>query len=385
LLLYQSLDIVERRFEQRHETKIDPESAREIASYITQAHQWFSSAKLAGGLVRPLALYYGVLALSRSLILFISPRENNLDKAHGLRNIDWGHSESANDTLVRDALSLRFNISRGTFSQLAAVTENVERAEVVKLSSVYPELTGIEGSSRSVVRWYSRGSTKFTKNQSLSFGDIISRLPDLAGTFEATRDARSSCYPVAIALIEHGTNLGLPPSIDYSRIDLGRIGLSIPSLVDVIKELGIPENQLEVISEETGSRIQTKLHHNSVKGLMETLPPIRTDILGRNFFVTPFPGQIVLSSLTTLFATAWVLGSIVRYYPTDWIQLTTIQKGDSSFPLLRAAIDLVETRYPLEVLDLFERQWPSDALSNQSHLGSDSPDDTNAVYLELTF
>jgi hypothetical protein len=133
LSLYESRDIAARLFKQRHALELNADAAYGIVSHVAQAREYFSSAERAAPLVRPLLVYYGVLALSRGVILFLNPsaKEGTLKQAHGV---------TANTTLsagIAKIGELGIELARGTFAELSAVTHNRERASVFK--APYPE------------------------------------------------------------------------------------------------------------------------------------------------------------------------------------------------------------------------------------------------------
>ncbi len=93
LSLYQSRDLLEERYKERHGGTPSDGKCREIASHLIQGGQYFAAAQSAGDLARPLLLYYGVLALTRALILFAdkAARETTLAEAHGLAAHEWSN------------------------------------------------------------------------------------------------------------------------------------------------------------------------------------------------------------------------------------------------------------------------------------------------------
>ncbi len=129
LSLFKSRDLVERKFRERHSLTLRAEKAREIVSAIAQAREFFRSASGAAELVRPLLLYYGVLTLSRGLILFLKPslREASLKQSHGLSVIDWGQLVSGG---VQALPLARIRVDGGTFAELAEATGNIERNRI---------------------------------------------------------------------------------------------------------------------------------------------------------------------------------------------------------------------------------------------------------------
>ena len=75
LSLFQSTDIVRRWFKERHNRSLNLERATEIAACFLQGDQYFKSSQHAADVVKPLLLYYGILSLSRGIILFLDPRK----------------------------------------------------------------------------------------------------------------------------------------------------------------------------------------------------------------------------------------------------------------------------------------------------------------------
>src|SRR4051812_25395477 len=121
LALYESRDLVARLFRERHSRDIAAEKAGELVAYLAQAREYFLSARRAGDLVSPLLTYYGVLALTRWLILFRSHnlRESGLAKRHGLSAVKWDEQLAQG---LSEFVNTRVRVeSGGTFAQLATV------------------------------------------------------------------------------------------------------------------------------------------------------------------------------------------------------------------------------------------------------------------------
>lgn len=71
LSLYESTDLVKRFAAQRTGRSPNTTKAREISAHSAQGREYFRSAAGTGELVRPLILYYGVVALARGAVLFL--------------------------------------------------------------------------------------------------------------------------------------------------------------------------------------------------------------------------------------------------------------------------------------------------------------------------
>jgi hypothetical protein len=62
----------------------------DLISYFAQGPGYFGAAHNADLLVRPLLLYYGVVALTRGFLLLTDPNENTvLRESHGLSAVGW--------------------------------------------------------------------------------------------------------------------------------------------------------------------------------------------------------------------------------------------------------------------------------------------------------
>jgi hypothetical protein len=128
LFLYESRDQVTRRWELRHDLEASAGKARDINSALAQGREYFEASEHAGELVRPLLLYYGVLAMSRGVVLFADRegREATLSQAHGLQLQGWDGLESGAAAAAHlHELSVR--VTGGTFAELAKATRNTER------------------------------------------------------------------------------------------------------------------------------------------------------------------------------------------------------------------------------------------------------------------
>src|SRR5262245_1989886 len=118
----QSFDLVQREFHRWHGRELNAERTWEIVSSFVQGQEYFESAATAAEAVRPLLLYYGVLSLSRGLIIFLQNiSEAALKPSHGLEMKSWRDTLAAKD---RNVLDLSVSITEGTFSELASATRN---------------------------------------------------------------------------------------------------------------------------------------------------------------------------------------------------------------------------------------------------------------------
>jgi hypothetical protein len=117
---FESKDIV-KRFAKKYDYNLNSSKALEINSAFIQGREYFSSSQKADISVRPLLQYYGVVALSRGLILILNKdaRENNIIPSHGLKIKNW--SDISKSGKIEDII---LKSSNGTFNEVIKVTNN---------------------------------------------------------------------------------------------------------------------------------------------------------------------------------------------------------------------------------------------------------------------
>ena len=72
------------------------------------------------------------------------------------------------------------------------------------------------------------------------------------------------------------------------------------------------------------------------------------------YVAVPFPRGLRLSQLGMTYVTSYVLGMLVRYYPTHWIALINGCKGDRLWPTINRAQQYIEIAYPELVAEYVE-------------------------------
>ena len=91
------------------------------------------------------------------------------------------------------------------------------------------------------------------------------------------------------------------------------------------------------------------------------------------YLAAPFPGGARYSQLCITYMVAYVLGMLVRYYPTHWISLIQGDKGDTMWPTINRAQQFVEITYPELVTEMI-----TDNLSEADVRNVAQSEDTNA-------
>lgn len=79
---------------------------------------------------------------------------------------------------------------------------------------------------------------------------------------------------------------------------------------------------------------------------------------GALYVIRPIAQGGAVSSLCLLYVASFFTGTLVRYHAPTWLSLVSKGVGDSSFPLLKAAVTQVEREYPYYILAELEDQLP---------------------------
>jgi hypothetical protein len=333
LSLFESRDLVERKFNERHKLSLSAQKATEIVSSMAQAREFFRSATAAADHVRPLLLYYGVLTLSRGLILFLRPshRETSLKQSHGLSVVDWGQQLSAG---VQNLPLVRIHVEGGTFSELADATQNHERSLI--WTAPYPNRAALN----------QVGASEYPSAFELTAKDILGRLPDVAPLYEEVFSALPACVPAFVFHLSASTQTDLDVFPLNGRLIEDRALRELYIRSDVTEFRQAAKHNFH----RDGPHWSWRIKHMSVEEMEAALPAIATESGGALYFIAPFPNGVRMSTLSLLFVASYVVGMLARYYPTHWLSLLGRQKGDFTLPLLQKTLKTIELRFPELVL-----------------------------------
>lgn len=338
LSLYESTDLVRSLFQQRHGRELNAEKAREIVSAVAQGREYFSAAAEAGLLVRPLLQYYGVLSLSRGLILLLSHnlRETSLPQAHGLSSIGWANMLAANTWRPAE---LQVKVSSGTFLSLLTSTGNSDVSVV--FTGPYPDRI-VFPRTRAVV-----GLNEST----LTFQQVLSRVSELRDVYERSFGQCASNYRAFVFTFSATTQ---------SDIDLfnGRHGL--PCEEQLREELSLPA-EVPIQSTAQHNFLPPELHlryrvlHPPGTSFIERLPQIENLPDGSMSIVAPFARGLSISRIGKFFVLSYFLGTLARYHPTSWLAIMqSRQRGDFMLPVVREAMAAIQEHFPALIVKELE-------------------------------
>lgn len=347
LAVYESAELVKSALSKRFGKAPVQHRPLEIAAYVSQGRQYFEAAKNSESLIKPLVLYYGVLSLSRGVILCsdIGLRHDAIVSSHGLSSAGW---KALLGEDVRSLPLLPLRPTKGTFLQLANATGNTERSLVYLFYRERFRLSQ-QGSKSDVIR-----------GAEFSFKDVMSRLADVTDLYTIAFSEPSKAHAAFVLL---------HPDLQTDYYIL-KSSTSEPSLARVRTAFGLhPDLQI---------RCEDQYHHvGDLQGLYfninkNTSPdemrdyvlPIKNDMRNIPYVVEPFSDRIVLSTLSLLFLASFTLGNMVRYFPLQWSELVSRGIGDAILPLLRATESLIENRFPELVLQEIESLLTLDRRTN---------------------
>ena len=329
LSLYESTDLV-TLFQRRHGRELSAEKAKEIVSAMAQGREYFSAAAEAGLLVRPLLQYYGVLSLSRGLILLLSHnlRETSLPQAHGLSSVGWGSLLTAD---TRRPEELQVKVSNGTFPLLLESTGQSELCAV--FTGPYP----------SQITFPRPRALASLSEVSLTFQQVLSRVLELRDVYERTFGQPASNYRAFVFTSSVTTQ---------SDVDIfhGRHGLPLEQ--QLREELSIPadiplQSAVQHHFVQPGPHLRYRLLHPAGSNFIGMLPPFENLPDGSMAIVAPFAAGLSISRIGRFFLLSYISGSLARYHPTSWLAIMqSRQKGDFLLPVIRVAMNVIQRQFP---------------------------------------
>jgi hypothetical protein len=349
LSLYESTDLVMRFYHERHGSAPSDEKKHAVAAYMAQGRQYFQSARDASDLVKPLLLFYGANALAKCVILFLNPAPDatDLKPSHGLSQNRW---EDELRKGLASLLGIRAKVTDGTFSELVSCTRGTERLHI-PVESPHPEYYPDHEAVAKV------GIGAFPQKTVLTLRDILSRMPGLARVYERTLNLPANYYRAFVRMHPyHGEYSSTTFMVQRTRFGLP----DWPSLSSSLNLSSAFSMTAEIFHETTEDRenIEFSLKDVDPKGTVGQWPSVLADEHGALYVIRPIAQGGAISSLCLLYVASFFTGTLVRYHAPTWLSLVSKGVGDSSFPLLKAAVTRVEREYPYYILAELEDQLP---------------------------
>jgi hypothetical protein len=77
--------------------------------------------------------------------------------------------------------------------------------------------------------------------------------------------------------------------------------------------------------------------------------------IGSARYVARFSDACDLSKPVATYALAYILGMLVRYFPTTWMMIVRSERADAGLPTLLECVAYIESRFPMMIADALER------------------------------
>ena len=325
LLSLESRDITQQRFEQIHSRKLNARRTREINAAAKQAREYFRNGSTSDHSVRPLLTFYGVTSLSRALLLLLKADggEEGLHRGHGIETVRWGELMSGGTTDGLTRLSeLRVRVRSGLFSDFMKYTSNRMAIHI----------------RSAAVDWRCRYDVP-EHYEEISVEDLFSRMPDL---WQAYSDISSARRHVPVQELTYTENSGL--RIKVKKEIFSEIRVAYESLGYAVIDDG--EWCIVTCSSDRAREEFPQFIHTYVNKLFGSIPNL--------FIAEPFPGGARYSQLCVTYMVSYILGMLVRYFPTHWVTLIHGDRGDSMWPTIVRAQQVVEDSYPELVAEMIK-------------------------------
>ncbi len=323
LLGFETRDLVERFIKNRHGREINVNRIQQITSNFIQGREYFRSAEESNITVKPLLQYYGVMALSKGLILSLnlSLTEHQLKSSHGLDIKNWKQVLKN-----KDFENLRITIGEGTFSELINTTENKNYLSA----------------STSAINWISILDTPKTGDE-FTLKQVIQYFPDLYKEYQSWISEKlhfAIIHELKTLPEQNKVQVKLEGEIDKASIDL------------FFPDKYCPDKSIENVKHETIVKYSnlkwtpniTQRWHGAFN-------------IGDGCVIPTMPGDIGLNLLSGMYIISYVFGMMARYYPTSWIGIRRVEKGDKIYPFVHRILDFIHEKYPKQILDFLNSPY----------------------------
>ncbi len=323
LLPLESRDITQRRFNQIHHRELNARRTNEITSAAKQAREYFRNASSSDYSVRPLLTFYGVLSLTRALTLLLRREggEEALKGSHGLETVNWAQTMTGSiEDGLRNIEKLTIRTTAGLFSQFLNQSKNQIPIHI----------------HSSKVDWSICHDVPNT-GLTLTFDDLLSRTPDLHKEY---------------------SDLGKIPKyspihdLSFNNEDGFKAKTAAKMLAPMSASFQNAGYTLEIQKDVTTIECSAQNIQDHTPIFMHGYLDKIFSSIPRLHIVEPLPNDVTLSQMAITYMHSYILGMLVRYYPTHWVSLIQGSRGDKYWPTLNRVQRYVEIVYPELVAEL---------------------------------
>ncbi len=325
---FESHDYVKTWYKRVHGGSANATKISQINACFVQARELHENASSVGISVKPLLLYYSVLTYCRGAILLNNKekKEESLKPSHGLEEVNWRETLQSGIHNILD-LKIRSN-GKGTFQELEETCWNL-----VTFRS-FQGATSTIGSDG-----HNLGKISFAEDRScLTLGDLLSRLQSTASSF-APITGRTAQYALPrISSMSDGLHIAFP-FVGNPEAFAGLSGL------DGVR-IGSSQASCPGFRQGEGARDTLILDRTYGDKFYSTMPVSHFGSGENMMIISDFPNGDKMIEFFKLYLTSYLLGMLVRYFPSGWMRIVAGGVGDSARPLIFSAIESIERDFP---------------------------------------
>lgn len=325
ILIYETRDLVEKHQIKMFGRKPSAKKLDQITSNFVQAREYFQSAELSNITVKPLLLYYGVMAMSKGLILSLDKNitEEQFKSSHGLDVKNWKEVQKS-----MEFENIEITIGEGTFTELLKNTKN----------------TNLLRSNSTNVNYFAQLKAP-TKGTSISLKKVVQYFPDLNNEFFHWTGEKLIFLTVK----------SLKSNPTTKKVEVKIVSEPKDGSIDLCFPLEFCENRIS--KKIIDGNILVEYDDN---GWYPNLTQKWTGPfdIGDVCAIPPIQNDIGLNLLGGMYIMSYVFGMMARYFPTTWIRLRRAEKGDRIYPFAQNIIDFVYEYFPRQVLDFLQSEQP---------------------------
>tara|TARA_R110002049_G_C9175452_1_gene562569 strand:- start:10653 stop:11657 length:1005 start_codon:yes stop_codon:yes gene_type:complete len=326
LLEFETRDLVEKFVFSRFGRNPNASKVQEITSNFIQGREYFKCATESDFTVKPLLQYYGVLALSKGLILALNPSlsETHLKASHGLQIKNWKQILKS-----KEFEKLEIEIGEGSFSELINATEN---RNYLRANS-------------SAINWKS-SLTKPKKGDTVCLEQLIQYFPDLNAEFKSWT-GKELVYAVLTGSEQSKDNTTI---VLQGKIKDADLNLIFPE--EYCKNRTFENQILKYESENWGPNVTQKWEGPFNIGDACAIPVLKNDI--------------GLNLISGMFMISYVFGMMARYYPTAWISLRKGERGDKIYPFAYRIMEFIDNKFAKVIVDFLNAPYDFEKEKNNT-------------------
>ncbi|WP_223606476.1 YaaC family protein [Chryseobacterium sp. OSA05B] len=323
---FENKDLVKHYIKTKFGYEINTSKATEITSAFKQGRSYFDSVLNSDISVKPLLQYYGIVALSRGLILILNrkSRENNIFPSHGLKISNWSDISPTGkfENIV-------VKTSSGTFKELVKATNN---KSYFRAKSNY-------------INWHLE-YVILDEAYEFSLKELSYSYPDLKKSVEAWLGESIPSYQLeTLKYAEGKTIINAIGKGNFERI--------------------FPEQLYKNRTIEESEKITKVTFKSNIYPHISQKWSSSFQVIGDPYLIPPFNSTLFLNEISKMFATSFIFGTISRYYPTAWNNITSGVKDDRILPFAINLMDFLQEKYPQIVMDFINS--PYNFENNASH------------------